>query len=55
MEIFLEVLQNYGFPVACVVVLFVQNNKFSNTLSELSQSLGLMNERLKDIEENTKK
>lgn len=54
----LEIFQSFGFPAACVVVLFIQNNKFASTLGELSTTLTLMNERLKAIEdgmEETKK
>lgn len=40
-----------GFPITCVIVLFIQNNKFSELLSNLSTTLALMNERIEKIED----
>lgn len=50
-DIVAKLVSNLGFPIACCVVLFIQNNNFSKALNELSTTLKLMNERLEDIEQ----
>ena len=44
-----------GFPIACCCVMFYQNGKLQETLSELSNTLVSMNERLNDIEQSVKR
>lgn len=46
----ITLISNLGFPIACCVVLFIQNNKLTNTLNEISRTMGIMSERLDDIE-----
>lgn len=48
---YIELISQVGFPIACCVILFIQNNSMQKTLSELTTTLSLMNERLEDIEE----
>lgn len=50
-DVLVKLISNLGFPIACCVVLFIQNNNFSKALNELSTTLKLMNERLEDIEQ----
>lgn len=50
-DVIVKLISNLGFPIACCVVLFIQNNSFSKALNELSTTLKLMNERLEDIEQ----
>lgn len=45
-----SLISNVGFPIACCVVLFLQQNKLSATLSELSTTLNGINQRLDNIE-----
>lgn len=49
-EQIITLISNLGFPIACCVVLFIQNNKLTNTLNEISRTMGVMSERLDDIE-----
>lgn len=49
-ENIITLISNLGFPIACCVVLFIQNNKLTNTLNEISRTMGIMSERLDDIE-----
>lgn len=50
MENIIQLISNVGFPIAACVVLFMQQNKLTNTLSDLSNTLTSMNQRLEDIE-----
>ena len=49
-ENIITLISNLGFPIACCVVLFIQNNNLTNTLNEISRTMGIMSERLDDIE-----
>lgn len=44
-----------GFPIVCCIVMFYQNNKMQETLSELGKTLSLMNDRLSEVEDAVKK
>lgn len=46
----LDIITTVGFPIACCIILFIQNNKMSETLNKLSETLSLMNDRILDIE-----
>mgnify|MGYP006931952660 CR=1 FL=1 len=39
-------ITNVGFPIACCVVLFVQNNKMQKTLSEMTLSLQKLSDKI---------
>lgn len=45
-----QLIGSVGFPIAACVVMFYQNTKMQETLSKLSETLTLMNERLHDVE-----
>lgn len=47
-----QLINTVGFPVACCCVLFWQNSKLSETLSELSTTLKGIEDRLACIERN---
>ena len=49
-----QMSKSVGFPIACCCVMFWQNGKLQDTLSTMSSSLELMNERLSKLEEQTK-
>lgn len=55
MESIITLISNVGFPIACCCVLFIQQNKLTTTLSEISNTMGLMNQRMDDIEDALKK
>ena len=46
-----QMIKNVGFPIACCCVMFFQNGKLQQTLTSMTASLELMNERLSKIEE----
>ena len=46
----ITLISNVGFPIACCVVLFVQQNKLTGTLNEISSTLSVMSDRIDDIE-----
>lgn len=35
----LQAINSVGFPIVCVIVLFIQNNKMNGTIAELSKTL----------------
>ena len=45
---------NVGFPIAACCIMFYQNSKMQETLTELTKTLSTMNERLSDVEEAVK-
>jgi len=50
-----QLIGSFGFPIACCCVMFYQNAKMQETLSNLTTTLNTMNERLSDVEEAVKK
>ena len=46
-----QMVTTVGFPIACCCVMFWQNSKLQETLSAMSSSLELMNERLSKLED----
>ena len=50
MEEITELITNVGFPIACCVVLFINNSKFTETLSKLNVTLTEITSRLENIE-----
>lgn len=55
MEVLIQLISNVGFPIACCIVLFMQQNKLTNTLHEISSTMSVMKTRLDDIEDAVKK
>ena len=51
---FSQLIGSVGFPIAACCVMFIQNNKLQQTLSDLSKTLSSMNERISDIENHIK-
>lgn len=45
-----ELITTVGFPIACCIVMFKQNNSLQNTLTEISKTLTSMNERINNLE-----
>ena len=35
----IQAINTVGFPIVCVIVLFIQNNKMNGTIAELSKTL----------------
>lgn len=55
MESIVQLISNVGFPIACCIVLFLQQNKLTTTLNEISNTMSLINQRLDDMEDSMKK
>ena len=51
MEQILTMISNVGFPIACCIILFTQQNKLTNTLHDISNTMTKITMRLDDIEE----
>ena len=47
-----QVISSVGFPIAACLFMFKQNNDLQKTLNEISQTMILMNERIKNIEDS---
>lgn len=45
----MSMITNVGFPIACCVVLFMENNKMQNTLSEVVLSLQKLSDRIDEV------
>ena len=45
-----QLISGVGFPIAACVYMAWNNEKLQKTLSDLTNTLTLMNERLKDVE-----
>ena len=55
MDQIITLISNVGFPIACCIVLFMQQNKLTQTLGEISNTMNLINERIDNIENNLQK
>lgn len=45
-----QIISNVGFPIACCVVLFINNSKFTEALNKLNVTLTEITSRLENIE-----
>lgn len=52
MESIVTLISQVGFPIACCVYLFTQQNKLIGTLGEISTTMALMNKSIEDILKN---
>lgn len=50
MEQIITMISNVGFPIACCIVMFLQNDKLRDTLSEISTTMQVMSDRINDLE-----
>lgn len=55
MEQIIQLISNVGFPIACCIVLFMQQNKLTVTLHDISNTMAVMSSRLDDIEDAVRK
>jgi uncharacterized protein YoxC len=49
-EAITQLITTVGFPIACCIVMFKQNNTLQETLKEISNTLTSMNERISQLE-----
>ena len=45
-----QIISNVGFPIACCVVLFINNSRFNETLNNLNVTLKEISTRIENIE-----
>lgn len=50
MDDIISLISNVGFPIACCVVLFMQQNKLTKTLTEISITMSGLLDRMTKIE-----
>ena len=55
MEEITQLISNVGFPIACCVVLFYNNTKFTETLNNLNVTLKELSTRIESIEDKIEK
>lgn len=55
MEQLIQLISNVGFPIACCIILFMQQNKLTNTLHDISNTMSVMSAWLDDIENAVRK
>ena len=55
MEQIIQLISNVGFPIACCIILFMQQNKLTNTLHDISSTMSVMSARLDDIENSVRR
>lgn len=49
-----QIISSVGFPIVACLFMFKQNNDLQKTLNDISQTMILMNERIKSIEDSFK-
>lgn len=45
-----SIISSVGFPIFACIVMFKQNEELQKTLSDISNTMTLLTERLKDVE-----
>lgn len=50
MDEIVNMISNVGFPIACCVVMFINNNKFTETLCNLNVTLKEISTRMDNLE-----
>ena len=55
MEEIVNVISNVGFPIACCVVMFNNNSKFTETLANLNVTLKEISTRIDSLENKINK
>ena len=55
MDDIVNIIQNVGFPIACCIVMFINNSKFSDALNNLNVTLKELSTRMENIEDKINK
>lgn len=55
MDEIVNLISNVGFPIACCVVMFINNSKFTDTLCNLNVTLKELSTRMETLEEKMNK
>ena len=51
-EVFTNLITNVGFPIACCIVLFRQNSKFTETISANTDALNKLADKIERMDES---
>ena len=51
-EMITSLISNVGFPIACCIVLFRQNSKFTETITANTEALNKLAEKIERMNEN---
>lgn len=51
MEEIVSMISNVGFPIACCIVMFINNGKFTEALTSLNITLKELSTRMENIED----
>lgn len=49
MEEIVSLISNVGFPIACCIALYIQNNKMVSTLGEINATLKVMQNEITEL------
>lgn len=55
MEEIVSMISNVGFPIACCIVMFINNSKFTEALSSLNVTLKELSTRMESLEDKVNK
>lgn len=53
-ENIVSIISSVGFPIFACVIMFKQNNELQKTLNDISVTMALLTERIKDVENKMK-
>ena len=53
-ENLVSIISSVGFPIFACIIMFKQNNDLQKTLNDISVTMALLTERLKDVENKIK-
>lgn len=51
-EMITSLISNVGFPIACCIVLFRQNSKFTETITANTEALNKLAEKIERMNDN---
>lgn len=53
-ENLVSIISSVGFPIFACIIMFKQNNDLQKTLNDISVTMALLTERIKDVENKMK-
>lgn len=53
-ESLVSIISSVGFPIFACIIMFKQNSDLQKTLNDISVTMALLTERLKDVENKIK-
>ena len=52
MDQIVQLISNVGFPIACCIILFMQQSKLTKTLESIGTTMALMQQDLGDLKQD---